>query len=104
MLGCGIPVVANEGVGDVARIIRRYDVGVIARDGSDAAMDEAVAELARLRADPDLPARCRQAAEEVFSLEQGTEAYRALYAEILGPAGEISGEAERVAAAQSGAG
>lgn len=82
ILGCGIPVVANEGVGDVAKVIRRYRVGVIARDGSDGAMDEAVLELARLRKDPDLPARCRHAAEEVFSLERGTEAYRALYGEI----------------------
>ncbi|MGC9418253.1 MAG: glycosyltransferase [Rhodovulum sp.] len=84
VLGCGIPVVANEGVGDVAEIIRRYRVGVIARDGSDAAMDEAVAELDQLRKDPDLATRCRQAAEDVFSLERGTDAYRSLYRDILG--------------------
>ena len=34
---CGVPVVANEGVGDVADIIRRYNVGVIVKDGSEAA-------------------------------------------------------------------
>ena len=84
VLGCGIPVVANEGVGDVARILRRYRVGVIARDCTDNAMDEAVRNLTELRKDPSLPARCRQAAEKVFSLAKGTEAYRSLYAEILG--------------------
>ncbi|MEW5425151.1 glycosyltransferase family 4 protein [Amorphus sp. 3PC139-8] len=84
VLGCGVPVIANDGVGDVARIIRRYRVGVIVEDGSDAAMDKAVDELERLRQDPDLAARCRRAAEEVFSLHRGTEAYRALYDEILG--------------------
>ena len=84
ILGCGIPVVANEGVGDVARILRRYRVGVIARDCTDNAMDEAVKSLTELCKDPNLSARCRQAAEEVFSLAKGTEAYRALYAEILG--------------------
>jgi glycosyltransferase involved in cell wall biosynthesis len=84
ILGCGVPVVANEGVGDVSRIIRRYHIGVIARDCSDEAMDEAVRELAELRKDPNLSARCRQAAEEVFSLAKGTEAYRSLYAQILG--------------------
>lgn len=83
-LGCGVPVVANEGVGDVADIIRRYNVGVIVKDGSEAAMAVALDELAALRSDPDLPSRCRQAAEEVFSLEAGTEAYRKLYADILG--------------------
>ena len=83
-LGCGVPVVANEGVGDVADIIRRYNVGVIVKDGSEAAMTAALDELEALRSDPDLPSRCRKAAEEVFSLEAGTEAYRRLYAEILG--------------------
>jgi glycosyltransferase involved in cell wall biosynthesis len=84
ILGCGVPVVANEGVGDVARILRYYNVGVIARGCSDEAMDEAVKNLAKLCKDPNLSARCRHAAEEVFSLEKGTEAYRSLYAEILG--------------------
>ena len=84
VLGCGVPVVANEGVGDVADIIRRYNVGVIAKDESEAAMTTALDELETLRSDPDLPSRCRKAAEEVFSLEAGTEAYRKIYADILG--------------------
>jgi glycosyltransferase involved in cell wall biosynthesis len=83
-LGCGIPVIANEGVGDVADIIRRYNVGVIVKDASETAMNAALGELEPLRSDPDLPPRCRRAAEEVFSLEAGTEAYRKLYADILG--------------------
>jgi glycosyltransferase involved in cell wall biosynthesis len=68
----------------VADIIRRYNVGVIVKDGSKAAMTTALDELSALRSDPDLPSRCRKAAEEVFSLETGTEAYRKLYADILG--------------------
>ena len=83
-LGCGIPVIANEGVGDVADIIRRYNVGVIVKDASETAMNAALDELEPLRSDPDLPSRCRQAVEEVFSLEAGTEAYHKLYADILG--------------------
>jgi len=83
-LGCGVPVVANEGVGDVADIIRCYNVGVIVKDGSEAAMKTTLDELETLQSNPDLPSRCRKAAEEVFSLEAGTEAYRKLYAEILG--------------------
>ena len=83
-LGCGVPVAANEGVGDVADIIRRYNVGVIVEDASKKAMATALDELEALRSDPHLPSRCRTAAEEVFSLEAGTVAYRKLYAEILG--------------------
>lgn len=83
ILGCGIPVVANEGVGDVARIIRRYRVGVIAQDQTGSAMDQTVRRLSELQTDPDLPARCREAAEEVFSLSRGIQKYQKLYEDIL---------------------
>ena len=83
ILGCGIPVVANDGVGDVARIVRKYRVGVLAQSGDPAAMTGAWNALMRLLEDPALPARCRQAAEEIFSLDTGTAAYRRLYHHIL---------------------
>lgn len=84
ILGCGLPVVANDGVGDVARIIREYRVGVLVAGASVAEMEAAWDALQVLLADPDLVSRCRRAAQEVFSLETGTAAYSALYAEILG--------------------
>jgi len=84
ILGCGLPVVANPGVGDVARIIERYRVGVLVSEGTQAAMRVALDELAVLQQDPELAQRCRTAAEEVFSLQSGTQAYQALYQKILG--------------------
>jgi len=84
ILGCGLPVVANSGVGDVARIIDKYRVGVLVTEGSQNAMSRALIELDQLRMDPELPERCRQAAEEGFSLESGTKAYKNLYRDILG--------------------
>lgn len=89
VLGCGLPVVANEGVGDVARIIRTYDVGVLVSGPEPEAMGQAWDELQRLLTDPGLAARCRRAAEEVFSLQAGTEAYAKLYADILAAGGPI---------------
>jgi glycosyltransferase involved in cell wall biosynthesis len=86
ILGCGLPVVANEGVGDVAQIIRDYRVGVLVRGPAEHEMEAAWEELQTLRSDPDLAARCRRAALEVFSLEAGTAAYSALYAEVLAKA------------------
>ncbi len=83
ILACGLPVVANEGVGDVAHIIRKYRVGVLVRGPSKAEMGAAWVELQGLLADPDLASRCRRAAEEVFSLEAGTAAYAALYEQVL---------------------
>ena len=46
-------------------------------------MDTCVAELLELLQDPDLASRCRRTAEQLFSLESGTAAYRQLYAQIL---------------------
>lgn len=92
ILGCGLPVVANEGVGDVARIIQRYRVGVLAHSADAADMERAWDELQQLLRDPELAARCRQAAEEVFSLRAGTDSYRALYADILSQDGPAIGQ------------
>jgi glycosyltransferase involved in cell wall biosynthesis len=83
ILGCGLPVVANDGVGDVARIIRDHRVGVLASGPDPAAMTAAFDDLTTLLQDPDLPRRCRAAAEAVFSLSGGTADYAALYARIV---------------------
>src|SRR5690606_38455370 len=83
ILGCGLPVIANAGVGDVARIVEQYHVGVLVRENSDAAIQKALEELDILMQDPHLAQRCRNAAEEVFSLQKGTEAYRTVYKYIL---------------------
>jgi glycosyltransferase involved in cell wall biosynthesis len=84
ILGCGLPVVANEGVGDVAQIIREHRVGVLVNGVNEAEMNCALEELERLLSDPDLSQRCRQAATMVFSLESGTRAYSTIYSDILG--------------------
>jgi glycosyltransferase involved in cell wall biosynthesis len=82
ILGCGLPVVANDGVGDVALIIRNYRVGVLVQGSDLQAMTAAWTELMALLRDPALPSRCRTAAEEVFSLEAGTVAYAQLYHQL----------------------
>jgi glycosyltransferase involved in cell wall biosynthesis len=83
VLGCGRPVVANPGVGDVEQVVHQNRVGVLARGSSSAEMDVCVAELLDLLKDPQLASRCRRTAETMFSLESGTAAYRQLYAQIL---------------------
>ena len=83
ILGCGLPVVANEGVGDVAQIIRKYRVGVLVSGPTEIEINVALDELEELLDDPDLGVRCRNAAEEVFSLKAGTDAYLELYRQIL---------------------
>jgi glycosyltransferase involved in cell wall biosynthesis len=83
VLGCGLPVVANEGVGDVADIVRKNNVGVIVEGASVQQMETAFDALQILMQDPNLARRCGATAGAVFSLEAGTEAYREIYASIL---------------------
>ena len=98
VLGCGIPVVANAGVGDVAQIIERNRVGVLARGAAPEQMAEALEELEALIAEPDLPDRCRKTAEAVFSLENGTNKYRQLYMHIIDGCTEGKNETSAICA------
>jgi len=88
VLGCGLPVVANHGVGDVAGIVQQNKVGVIVDGPDPAQMRAALDDLKVLMKDPELPGRCRATAQAVFSLEAGTEAYRGIYASILQAEGD----------------
>jgi len=83
VLGCGRPVVANAGVGDVEHVIRQHRVGVLARSEGTADMDACVEELFCLLQDPNLESRCRQTAEDLFSMYAGTAAYQQLYRKIV---------------------
>ena len=82
VLGCGLPVIANGGVGDVAPIVTEHRVGVLATSSADADMVAALDALDALMTDPALPSRCRAAAEAVFSLERGITEYSSLYRSI----------------------
>ena len=82
-LGCGIPVVANGGVGDLEEIIRQNNVGVVIEGESNEDMRNAFKTLQLLRNDPELSKRCRSTAETIFSLKNGTKAYNEMYAEIF---------------------
>jgi glycosyltransferase involved in cell wall biosynthesis len=83
VLGCGLPVVVNEGVGDVAEIVKKNNVGVIVKGGSKLQIEEALDSLSILMKDPELTNRCRFIAKTKFSLQVGTEAYRKIYSEII---------------------
>lgn len=82
-LGCGLPVVVNEGVGDVAEIVKNNNVGVIVKGNSQVQMEEALNELIILMKDPELSNRCRSLAKNKFSLQVGTDAYSKIYSTII---------------------
>ena len=83
-LGCGIPCLGNEGVGDMGEILEPNRVGIALKDFSDDALRDAMSRLVTLGEDPGLQARCRRTAEALFSLEGGVQAYSDIY-EALQP-------------------
>jgi glycosyltransferase involved in cell wall biosynthesis len=82
-LACGLPVVVNEGVGDLDDIVPSAGVGVVVRSLTERAYRRALDELDALLADPQLSARCRRVATEHFSLAQGAEKYGKIYERLV---------------------
>lgn len=82
-LACGIPVIGNRGVGDMADLIERYDVGVVIEDGSQESIDRALGNLDILYQDKSLATRCRSVAEAYFSADSGAEKYRKIYHQLV---------------------
>lgn len=90
VLGCGLPIVANEGVGNVALIVRDNGVGLSLPVPAPDQLRTALSELDKLLQDADLPRRCRATGESVFSLHIGTSAYK-LYDETVTGDGACAG-------------
>jgi glycosyltransferase involved in cell wall biosynthesis len=83
-LGCGVPVIINDGVGDSGVIVRETRVGVVLPPKADvASLEEAAPKLWSIISDPSTAARCRATALELFDLDKGVERYRRLYARLL---------------------
>lgn len=78
-LGCGIPCLANTGVGDMAAVLEGERVGVAVDAFGQAALDDGLTRLLALLQDPGLRERCVAAAHRHFSLEEGVARYRAVY-------------------------
>jgi len=78
-LGCGIPCLANDGVGDVADMLRAERVGVVIEGFDGAAIERGLRNLLDLIDEPEIAARCSAAARRRFSLEDGVARYGEIY-------------------------
>lgn len=78
-LGCGIPCLANAGVGDMAGILREDRVGVAVDSMDEASLRQGVEALLLLCAESGVRARCVESAQRRFSLEEGVRRYAAIY-------------------------
>jgi glycosyltransferase involved in cell wall biosynthesis len=83
-LACGKPCLANGGVGDVEEDFVQTGTGVPISDWSDDTLRQALAKLLELAAQPGMAERCRQAAEDRFSLQGGVRGYSAIYRRLSG--------------------
>lgn len=80
-LACGLPIIANSGVGDVDKLIEQNGVGALLREFSHAAYLAALDEVDRLG---DIADRCRETARREFDLKTvGGERYRRIYRKLL---------------------
>jgi len=76
MLAMGIPVIANDGIGDVAPILASTESGVVIREFSEASYSAALDELHRL---PKPMAQIRERIRGLLNLDQAIERYSGIY-------------------------
>lgn len=81
IMAMGIPVITNSGVGDVAQIVRSCDGGLVLNSFSQEAYDEVAASLETF---PAKAQKIREAAQQIYSLDNAVQSYIALYKKILG--------------------
>lgn len=81
-LACGVPIIANRGVGDVDELIEENGVGVIVNEFTPTGYASALAEISELG---DVAGRCRATASREFDLETvGGIRYRRIYERVFG--------------------
>jgi glycosyltransferase involved in cell wall biosynthesis len=81
-LGCGIPCLSNAGVGDMAEVLEKDQVGLAITSFDDEAMLAALKQLINLIDDPESSARCVASARKHFSLDAGVQLYDEIYKKL----------------------
>ncbi len=77
IMGMGIPLICNDGVGDVGDIMKSGKSGVLVHEFTNKEYDAIVDNIDTILAIP--PLQIQQAAYEFYSLEKGIEKYLAVY-------------------------
>jgi glycosyltransferase involved in cell wall biosynthesis len=83
-LASGLPIISNEGIGDLDAMIEGDKVGVIVREFNEAAYLEALSAVDAIRQDKSMAARCRASAVNRFDLATvGGPRYVRLYQRLM---------------------
>ncbi len=83
-LACGIPFIINRGVGDTEEWVNKYGVGVVINDFNNVCYKEAAEKIFEIIKDKDyIHKKCRQAANDLLSLEIAKEKYGKVYGSLF---------------------
>lgn len=83
-LACGLPVIANGGIGDMDRLILENDLGVVIDDFSEKDLSNAADKVLDLLEQNGIDRKCSRLSTENFHLTNiGGESYRNVYRRIL---------------------
>lgn len=78
-LGCGVPCISNSGIGDMSEIFNTYNIGVVIKNFSLIEYKRGINNLIKLTETQNIANRCRETAENIFSLESGIKNYLRVY-------------------------
>ncbi len=80
ILGCGVPLLINRGIGDSEALVDKHRVGIAAHDLRPHTTSAAFDRIRKtILEDGDLKRRCRRAAEADFDLTRAIDAYAEIY-------------------------
>lgn len=84
-LGCGLPLIINQGVGDSDKLITHEKVGVLVGDFHEEEYAKAVSGIESFTRNPEATRRLtREVAERLFDVRRvGIDRYQALYERVL---------------------
>jgi glycosyltransferase involved in cell wall biosynthesis len=80
IMGLGVPIVCNTGVGDTDTIVHQYHSGWSVEDFSPTAYKNAIAQFKKSTLDAET---IRKGSLDYFSLQKGVESYHAIYEKLV---------------------
>ncbi len=83
IMAMGIPVITNDGVGDVAEIIEKYNSGFVLKDYSETSFLSVISSITNGAAFDSTA--IRNGAKEYYDLQNAVSKYAAIYETILNP-------------------
>lgn len=82
-LASGVPALINDGVGDMAYIIKENQTGIAIKNFNDITIKNGLIDLIALAEQEDIINRCRKTAEKNFALNEGIESYAKIYNHLV---------------------